>query len=220
MTTENIPAEDAQKKEDMNTSNVDNSVETLKQQIEEMEKRLAAVDNKNKELLSEKRKKDEEKRAAEEELEKERLRKSGEIDKLLEIEKQKTEAATAKANELLQKFREKEVAALAMSMANEMRGRPESIDLLADCVVKEIKDLVDEDGKLSDTKRKIVIQNFIDSAKYKPLLLGNLSTGGGAEGSGGSATKTLDEMSESEQISLFKSNPEKWRQLKAASGKK
>lgn len=192
-------------------------VNKLQKDLEAMAARVAAVDKKNQELLDEKKKVTEAKRLADEELEKEKLRKSGDVDKLIEIERNKTQQALNDKAELLKEIKQKEVAALASAMADEMRGRPESKEILINCVVKEISSLVDEKGNLSDVQRAVVVQNFIESSKYKPLILGNLSTGGGAEGSGGSATLVFNTMTEAEQVQLFKSNPEKWRQLKAAS---
>jgi hypothetical protein len=188
----------------------------LQTQLKEALDRIEAMDRKNNELLEEKKKKSEAARIAEEELEKEKLRKSGELDKLLEMEQEKTRAAIKEKEDLLNRFKTEKVKSLAAALANEMRGRPESIRVLTKCIVEEISDLVDENGELSKTKKEIVIQNFKDSTEYKPMLLGNQSTGGGAEGSSNTNFKDL---TADEQVKLYKEDPNKWRQWKAASGK-
>lgn len=202
-----------------NEGNNQVDVQKLQDELKSMADRIEAMDRKNRELLDEKKKKDEEARIASEELEKERLKKAGDLDKLLEIEQQKTAQAIKDKQDLLNEIRLEKIQSLALKLANEMKGRPESIEILANCVSQEISSLVDEKGNLSDAKRSSIVEKFKDSAKYKPLLLGNQSTGGSAEGSGGSSTNSFDEMSEKEQVELYKSDPAKWRQLKASSGK-
>jgi hypothetical protein len=192
-------------------------VAKLNKDLADMAARIEAMDKKNQELLDEKKKKAEEARIASEELEKEKARKEGDIDKLLQIEKQKTEQAETKYAGLLNQIKTERIKSLAAALANEMRGRPESIKILTKCVVEEISDLVDNEGNLSDVKRALVIQNFKDSAEYKPLLMGNQSTGGSAEGSSGeNSTKDVWELSEAEQRELYNKDPSKVKQLVAS----
>ncbi len=209
MTTEKIenPADD-QKGPD---------VAQLMKDLETQAARIDAMDKKNQELLEEKRKKADEARVASEELEKEKARKDGDIDKLLQLEKQKTEQAVKEKDDLLNEIKTEKIKSLAAALANEIGGRPESIKILTKCVVEEISDLVDQKGNLSDTKRSIVIQNFKDSNEYKPLLMGNQSNGGSAEGSSGeSVTTDFWSMTEEQQRQLFHKDPEKVKKLMAS----
>ena len=179
--------------------------------------RIDAMDRKNRELLDEKKKKDDAAQAALDELEKEKARKEGDIDKLLQLERIKTEDAEKKLSGLLNEIKGEKIKSTAAALANEMGGRAESIKILTKCVVDEISDLVDEKGNLSDTKRAVVIQNFKDSAEYKPLLIGNQSTGGSAEGSSGDvSTKDFWELSEAEQRDLYNKDPSKVKQIIAS----
>lgn len=192
-------------------------VAKLNKDLADMAARIEAMDRKNQELLDEKKKKAEEARIASEELEKEKARKEGNTDKLLEIERQKTQEAESKLAGLLNEIKTEKVKSLAAALANEMRGRPESIKILTKCVVEEISSLVDDKGNLSDVKRALVIQNFKDSAEYKPLLMGNQSTGGSAEGSSGeSSTKDFWELSEAEQREMFNKDPSKVKAIIAS----
>jgi len=207
MTTENEnPADDQ-----------NNVVAKLTKDLSDMAERIEAMDRKNQELLEEKRKKSEAAKAAEEELEKEKLKKSGDVDKLLEIEKRKTEAAEKATLDLLNEIKQEKIKSLAASLANEMGGRPESIKILTKCVVEEISNLVDAKGNLSDVKQKLVIQNFKDSTEYKPLLIGNRSSGGGAEGSSGETTQAFSDLTPKESKALFQKDPKRWEQMKSAS---
>lgn len=200
----------------------DTELEATLKKLKEQEDTIKAILAKNNELLDEKKKQAKARKEAEDKLrleEEEKARKAGDWEKIVKAAEDKARAAEERAIKLEQQQREKDLKSQALQMATDMRGRPESFEILVDCIVKEIKNLVDEDtGLLSETNKTRVIENMMEMAKYKPLLLGNQSSGGGAEGNRASGAKSLKDMSEAEQIALFKKNPEKWKQLQATSG--
>lgn len=214
--------------EDNTTDDDESSAVDVAKELELLKKELQLERDKNKslaakkdELLDEKKKADKAKRDAEDRLkleEEEKARKSGDWEKLVKAAEEKAKTAEQKLQELYQAQIDKEIKSQAYKIASEMRGRPESIEILADCVFKEIKGLVDDNGQLSETNKTRIIENMSEQAKYKPLLMQNQSTGGGAQGGGGGASKSLKDMTEQEQVDLFRKNPEKWRQLKAVDG--
>ncbi len=195
-------------------------VQELVDKLKQKDDEVAALAASKNELLDEKKKETKARREAQDKLdaeEKEKEKASGNWENLLKRETERAEAAERGKKEIEDKFKQKEVEAVSMLIANELKGRPESIPLLAGEIAKEIKTLVDDNGVLAESTKAAVINKFQTTEMYKPLLMGNQSSGGGAEGVSGSAGKSLKDMTEAEQLALYNKDPNKWRALKAAS---
>lgn len=79
--------------------------------------------------------------------------------------------------------------------------------------------VLDSDGNPTVSTVDDLKKEFQTSGRYDSLLRGSKAGGGGAAPSngGGAATK-LSEMSEKERVTLFREDPDKFRQLKEAEG--
>jgi hypothetical protein len=187
--------------------------EKLKEDTADLKGLLANRDK----LLAEKKKVEAEAEKVRAAAEKEKLQKNGEYEKLLKAaEKEKLDAIN-KIKELETQAVQKELRAQAMSIASQVKGRPESMEILSGEIYRQLEGLVDIDsGEVPEAALKMVISEIETADKFKPLLMGNQSSGGGASGSAKSsgAVQKLSDMTESEQIKLFRTDRDKYNELK------
>ena len=119
-----------------------------------------------------------------------RAKKNGDFERLLES----SEAERAKAFEELSMYKQEahkqNIDAKAFKLTNELKAIPESAELLAHFVSAELNKLADEKGEVSETALSALKHQFMNDDKYKPLLLGNQSNGGGAVGAKSGAQKS------------------------------
>lgn len=71
----------------------------------------------------------------------------------------------------------------------------------------------DGEGNLTAQTPKEFAAKLAQEESFKPFLKGSLASGSGAAGQNGSANKKLSEMSESEQVHLYQTNPARYNQL-------
>ena len=157
------------------------SLDTIKQENEELKASMERILAKNNELLGETKKAKQEDR--------ERARQNGEYEKLLGIVEEEKNKATAELQQYKQKIVDQNLNSTAMKLAQELKAVPESSELLAHFVSEELKKVADAEGKVSDVALEAIKHSFGNEAKYQPLLMGNQSTGGGASSVQGSAPK-------------------------------
>lgn len=160
-----------------------------KAEFEKLRGDFDAVLAKNKELLGETKQAKDARRQLEAE-DKERARQNGDFERLLKNAEDEREKVLQELNSYKQEVAQSKLNTQAMKLTNELKAIPESAELLAHFVVKELANIADEKGDVSETALKALKQQFMNDDKYKPLLLGNLSNGGGAQGAKSSAQKT------------------------------
>jgi hypothetical protein len=157
----------------------------------DMEKILA----KNSELLGEKKKV----QATNKQMKLEdeaRAKKNGDFERLLQSAEEERNKAFEELNSYKQEAHKKNIDAKAFKLTNELKAIPESAELLAHFVSEELNKLADEKGEVSETALNALKHQFMNDDKYKPLLLGNQSNGGGATVAKGSAQNSNEKTAE------------------------
>lgn len=153
----------------------------------DMERILA----KNNELLGEKKKV----QATNKQLKAEdeaRAKKNGDFERLLESAEAERNKAFEELNSYKQAAVKQNIDAKAFKLTNELKAIPESAELLAHFVAQELNNIADERGDVSETALDALKHQFMNDDKYKPLLQGNQSNGGGATGAKGSAQQSKE----------------------------
>lgn len=186
---------------------VDYQAEVLQLKAD-MEKILA----KNSELLGEKKKV----QAANKQMKLDddaRAKKNGDFERLLESAESERAKAFEELNMYKQEAHKQNIDAKAFKLTNELKAIPESSELLAHFVAAELNKLADEKGEVSETALSALKHQFMNDDKYKPLLLGNQSNGGGAVGAKSSAHKSnqitradFESMDSTKKMDFIKSN--------------
>lgn len=171
-----------------------------KAELEKLQSDFNSVLAKNKELLRETKKAKEAKRALEAE-EKEKAAKNGEYEKLLQLEQEEKAQLLNKYETLHKSVLDERLNSQAHKIAAELKAIPESASIVADYVARELKALADDTGVVPEAAIKTLKNQFANDDKYKPLLIGNQSNGGGATGARDSVTKT-NEISRAEFDSM------------------
>tara|TARA_R110000782_G_scaffold22066_5_gene58945 strand:+ start:77 stop:703 length:627 start_codon:yes stop_codon:yes gene_type:complete len=152
----------------------------------QLEADMERVLNKNNELLGEKKKVQASNKALKEE-ENIRAKKNGDFEKLLESSEAERNKALDELTSYKQEAFKKSIDVKALKLTNELKAIPESAELLAHFIANELNKLTDEKGDVSETALNALKHQFMNDDKYKPLLQGNLSNGGGAAGAKGGA---------------------------------
>lgn len=173
----------------------------------DMERILA----KNNELLGEKKKVQATNKALKAEDEA-RAKKNGDFERLLEASEAEKNKAFEELNSYKQAAVKQSIDAKAFKLTNELKAIPESAEILAHFISKELNNISDEKGDVSETALNALKHQFMNDDRYKPLLQGNQSNGGGATGAKGSAQKTtevsrsdLEKMAPDAKMKFFKS---------------
>jgi len=160
-----------------------------KAEFEKAQADIERMQAKNNELLGETKKAKEARRQLEAE-DKERAKKNGDFERLLQSAEDERNKAFEELNSYKQEALKQNINAKALKITNELKAIPESAELLAHFVANELKSIADEKGEVSETALNALKHQFINDDKYKPLLLGNQSNGGGATGAKSSAHKS------------------------------
>lgn len=163
---------------------------------EQSQSEIEALAAKKEQLLSETKKAKEAKRQIEA-ADKERAIKNGEYERLLELEQAEKAKVYEELTALKQNVLNEKINTQAHKLANEMKAIPESSEILAELIARELKNVSDENGLVSEAALKSLKSQFLSDDKYKPLLLGNQSNGGGATGAKGGA-KNITEITQAE----------------------
>ncbi len=189
--------------EEKKTNEVD--VNALQAQIDDLSGQLGKVNNKNQELISEKRAvqaaRDEAEQTAKIEAE-EKLKASSnfkELHKSSELEREKLQN---ELNDLRGKNEKKEVKVAAMDIASSL-AEGKNIKNLSKLIIDRLKytsegvKVLNESGELTVSTLEEFKQQVQSSGDYDSLLKGNQSSGGGANGgkNGGSAASNKTQTS-------------------------
>lgn len=119
-----------------------------------------------------------------------RAKKNGDFERLLESAESERAKAFEELNVYKQEAHKQNIDAKAFKLTNELKAIPESAELLAHFVSAELNKISDEQGEVSETALSALKHQFMNDDKYKPLLLGNQSNGGGAAGAKSGAQKS------------------------------
>lgn len=160
-----------------------------KAEFEKAQADIAAMQAKNSELLGETKKAKEARRQIEAE-DRERAKKNGDFERLLQSAEEERNKAFEELNTYKQEALKQNINAKALKLTNELKAIPESAELLAHFIANELNSIADERGEVSETALNALKHQFMNDDKYKPLLLGNQSNGGGATGAKSSAHKS------------------------------
>ena len=160
----------------------------LENQIEQMKADMERILAKNNELLGEKKKVQQANKALKAEDEA-RAKKNGDFERLLESAEAERTKALEELNSYKQEALKQNIDAKALRITNELKAIPESAELLAHFVAGELSKIADDKGDVSETALNALKHQFMNDDKYKPLLLGNQSNGGGAAGAKSGAQK-------------------------------
>lgn len=191
--------------------------ESLKAEKEAMQRKLD-------ELLSETKKAKQARRDAEEAAKREaeeKARKDGDFEQLLKSSEEKRQELESRLNEIQTQTEREKTQSSAYKIAAELADGANA-ELLSEFVARRLKvvegevKVTDENGNLTVSSVDELKKEFANSDKFKSLLRGNQSSGGGATGSknGGGATKKFDEMTSAELVSLRQEDPAQYEQLK------
>lgn len=176
-----------------------NEIDTLKQQLADAQKAIEALASKKDELLKEtKQAKEERRKAAEiaEQAKREQqsvAEKNGEYEKLY---KQKDEEYSKLQQEFIKsrtERRDEKIELSANKLANELtKGDGNKAELLSAFIAKTISSVADDNGGVDVETLQDIKKQFETDAKYAPLIVKNLSSGGGAPGNTRSAQDKED----------------------------
>lgn len=178
------------------------SIQELQQQLQakdaltlDLQRQLEAVKGKADQLLDETKKakaKARDEAEAKSLAERQRAEKAGDFEQLLKSSEAERSLLADQLNTLNNKVSNEKKQTAAMKLANELADGPNA-ELLSDFVAKRLKytdeglKVTDVDGNLTVSSLEDLKTEFSNNAKYKALLRGNQSTGGGAPGSGSGA---------------------------------
>lgn len=194
-----------------------NAVNALKEENKVLK---AHADETIQEKRAMKQKHDEEKANLDKQLEDKVNRTKDENEQLIKQYKEQNAQLLQNVEDMKQKELNSKLDNKALELAQKLAAKhPEKAALLAKEFKKRIK--LDEDGsiKVLDDQGKLTISPVDQlvteySTKYAFLCDGVDSTGGGSHSSGvGAQSKKLSEMSESEQVELYKTDLSKYREL-------
>lgn len=178
------------------------TIEQLQQQINEMNSQLesaqqekVAVLNKNNELLGKLKKVKEADHQKELEAQmqaQEAAKKAGDFEQLFHSSEAKSKSLEEQLNALRNNISKEKVQNTAMKMASELADGANA-ELLSVFIAERLKytdeglKVTDGDGNLTVSSLNDLSSEFANSDKYKSLLRGIKSSGGGANGGGGHA---------------------------------
>lgn len=188
--------------------------------IADLQKQLESVKNKSDELLSETKKakqKAREEAEAKEQARLERAKKEGDFEQLLKSsEKQRTELHE-QLEALRGKVSSEKIKTESLKLAAELADG-HNAEILSEFIARRLKytddglKVLDSNGELTVSRIEDLKNEFTNSEKYRSLLRGNKSSGGGAQGSGNSVPTTkqisrhsFDKMEPSAQMKHIKS---------------
>jgi hypothetical protein len=150
----------------------------------------------------------------------------GDFEQLFTSSEQALAAERAKLAELTTSIERRDLTSAAAKISSSI-AEGENAEILAEFVQRRLK-IVEGQVKVTDAAGNLTIASLDDLAKefqqaprYASLVRGTQANGGGAAGSkGGGATKTLNDLSESERKQLAKDNPAEFDRLVGQARKK
>lgn len=171
----------------------------------DLQSQFDAIKNKSDELLSEtKRAKQKARDAADarEQSKLEKAKKDGDFEQLLKSSEGERLALTEQLNSLKNNISSEKIKTHSMKMASDLADGSNA-ELLSEFISKRIKytddgiKVLDSHGALTVSSLDDLKNEFTSDAKYKSLLRGTKSTGGGASGTkssgaSGNSVKTID----------------------------
>ena len=168
----------------------------------DLQNQLSAVLSHNEKVLGEK-KAEQAKRAA---VEEDKARKAGDFEQLLASSELKNKELQEQYNTLTGSMSQERVQTQSLKIAGELADGMNA-ELLSTFISKRLKEtdtgikVLDKDGQLTVSTVDDLKNEFLGGDRYKSLLRGIQSSGGGATGSGGSSG-TAKEMKRSDWESL------------------
>ena len=191
---------------DNNESKPELSVEDLQKalsekdaMIQDLQTQFGAVKSKADELLDETKKAKAKARAeaeAKEHAELERAKKNGDFEQLLASSEKQRKELEDRLNSLQSNISTEKTRTESLRIAAELADGANA-EILAEFVRKRIKytdegvKVLDGEGSLTVSSLDDLKNEFANSAKFKSLIRGSKSSGGGAVGDGGSASETM-----------------------------
>lgn len=148
----------------------------------EMEKRLEAVDKKNKELLSEKRSIQEEAKR----IEVEKAQKSGDFEKQLKLMQDAYKDLESKHNTILGDMKSEKVRNAAMSVASDIASNAANAKILSTLIELELKAMSGEAGQIDNDVVQALRVKYKNDNTYASLVAGSKAIGASAQGSSSS----------------------------------
>lgn len=194
-----------------------------KAEFEKLKADFEKVVNKKDELLQEKKAEKEKRMTIEAQAEADRIekaRQAGDYESLMKSAEEQRKVWEQKYSELDNKIKQKEARNLAMKMAGDLDPLDgDAAEVLADYIEKRIRYddnglvILDAKGNPSVMGIDALKEEFKNSNKFKPLIVGSKATGGGATGNTANGVGGVKEisrvdfesMSHSKRMEFFKS---------------
>lgn len=172
--------------------------------IQDLQTQFGAVKSKADQLLDETKKakaKAREEAEAKERAEKERAQKNGDFEQLLKSSEKERQTLAEQLQQLNNKISAEKTRSESMRLASELADGANA-EILSEFISKRIKytdeglKVLNEHGELTVSSLEHLKSEFEGSEKFKSLLRGNMSSGGGAVGAGNSVAKKEITMAE------------------------
>jgi hypothetical protein len=213
----------------MDEENIVNEVEQEQkpEQSTDTARELEALRRKNHELLDEAKRAKSARREAEERAEREaqeKARKDGDFEQLLKSSEGEREKLHRELETLRGSIAKEKVGNTALALAGEIADGVNA-ELLSEFISRRLKytdqgvKVLDENGELTISSIAELKLEFEQSERYKALLRGSKSNGGGATGSRGSAvvTKKFNEHTSAELVEIKRNDPQLYERLREES---
>lgn len=168
-------------------------LDTNTTKMADLQNQLNSVLAHNEKVLGEK-KAEQAKRAVAEE---DKARKAGDFEQLLASSELKNKELSEQYNRLTHSMSKEKIQTQSLKIAAELADGSNA-ELLSTFISSRLKEtdsgikVLDKDGQLTVSTVEDLKNEFLGSEKYKSLLRGIQSSGGGATGSGGSSGKTSE----------------------------
>jgi cytochrome c553 len=134
----------------------------------------------------------------------ETAKKNGEFEKLWKSASQEKEELLQQLKAIRNGNRQEKLSLASMKIATELADG-DNAELLSEFVKRNLENIADDDGSLSEDILKAVASEFKNNAKFKSLLRGSKASGGGAPGNmKGSSEKATVTRAEFERMSPVK----------------
>jgi cytochrome c553 len=111
----------------------------------------------------------------------ETAKKNGEFEKLWKSASQEKEELLQQLKAIRNGNRQEKLSLASMKIATELADG-DNAELLSEFVKRNLENIADDDGSLSEDILKAVASEFKNNAKFKSLLRGSKASGGGAPG--------------------------------------
>lgn len=220
-TTDNVESADNTQEVEISAEELQKQVSEYQAQLDDYKSQVEKVNNKNKELIAERRKDQERKKALEEEArraEELKMKESENYKDYSQSLEQKIEKLTQDLEETRNTYKTKEQKALAYKLASQVASGARAEDLaefhLRNRIVENEDGSVmykNSEGKVVYTDAEDLLEEIKSSERYQHLIDAPKSSGGGASGNTSSASKTkviskadFDSMSPRQQIDFQK----------------